>query len=209
MTVFTTSAGASAFAMNSAGFSLHGIISIFSPLSSSQILEILVPFDGQGFIGPDYAGYINEVLYTDGKQIGAFQIRLPFAKGMFYDVDFHRFLNEYDENYQAYNDTPYFITDAFGIKRDLKKAQIILTKSMFKCAGWLKTHCKTHSISDPMQFYCNQLINYNHALYVSGTDLPYGHSKVTHLSYQFLNTLDLDKKQFIMKLFLKIAEEIK
>ena len=158
--------------------------------------KILVPFDGQGFISLDYAGYINEVLYTDGKEIGAFQIRLPFAKGMLYDVNFHGFLNEYDENYQAYNDKPYFITDAFGIKRDLKKAQIILTKSMFKCAGWLKSYCETHGISDPMQFYCGQLTNYNHALYVSGTDLPYGHSKVTHLSYQFLNTLDLDEKQF-------------
>lgn len=158
--------------------------------------EILVPFDGQGFISIDYAGYINEVLYTDGKRIGAFQIRLPFAKGMLYDVDFHDFLNEYDDNYQEYNDTPYFITDAFGIKRDLKKAQIILTKSMFKCAGWLQKHCKTHSIPDPMQFYCEQLNNYNHALYVSGTDLPYGHSKITHLSYQYLNTLCLDEEQF-------------
>lgn len=158
--------------------------------------KILVPFDGQGFISPDYAGYINEVLYTDGKQIGAFQIRLPFAKGMLYDVDFHGFLNEHDENYQADNDTPYFITDAFGIKRDLKKAQIILPQSMFKCVGWLKTHCETHGISDPMQFYCEQLNNYKHALYVSGTDLPYGHSKVTHLSYQYLNTLALDEEQF-------------
>ena len=158
--------------------------------------EIKVPFDGQGFISIDYAGYINEVLSTDGKRIGAFQIRLPFAKGMLYDVDFHGFLNEYDENYQAYNDTPYFITDAFGIKRDLKKAQIILTKSMFKCAEWLKEYCKTQDVSDPMQFYCDQLNYYKHALYVSGTDLPYGHSKVTHLSYQYLNTLCLDEEQF-------------
>lgn len=158
--------------------------------------KILVPFDGQGFISLDYAGYINEVLYTDGKQIGAFQIRLPFAKGMLYDVDFHGFLNEYDDNYQAYNETPYYIADVFEIKRDLKKAQIILTKSMFKCAGWLKNHCETHGVSDPMQFYCDQLNHYKHALYVSGTDLPYGHSKVTHLSYQFLNTLCLDEEQF-------------
>lgn len=158
--------------------------------------KIPVPFDGQGFISLDYAGYINEVLYTDGKRIGAFQIRLPFAKGMLYDVDFHGFLNEYDDNYQTYNDTPYYIADVFGIKRDLKKAQIILTQSMFKCADWLTNHCKTQGVSDPMQFYCDQLNYYKHALYVSGTDLPYGHSKVTHLSYQFLNTLCLDEKQF-------------
>ena len=32
--------------------------------------------------------------------------------------------------------------------------------------------------------------------YISGTNLPYGHSKFTHLSYQMINTLDFSKKQF-------------
>lgn len=49
---------------------------------------------------------------------------------------------------------------------------------------------------DPMEFYCNALKKYDHALYISGTNLPYGQSKYTHLSYQMINTLDFSETQF-------------
>ena len=49
---------------------------------------------------------------------------------------------------------------------------------------------------DPMIIYCNALKKYGHALYVSGTNLPYGHTAYTHLSYQMINTLDFSKEQF-------------
>jgi hypothetical protein len=49
---------------------------------------------------------------------------------------------------------------------------------------------------DPMAFYCEMLKKYDHALYVSGTNLPYGHSKYVHLSYQTINTLNFTKQQF-------------
>ena len=153
--------------------------------------NISVPYDGQGLISPIYSKYINEALHTTEQKANSFQIRLPFAKGMLHNVDFHAFLAEFeDENYNLQDS--YMIEDAFGIKRDIKKAQIILPQSMFKCFDWLRKHCK----SDPMQFYCDKIKEYNHALYISSTDIPYGHSKVTHLTYQMLNTLDLTKKQF-------------
>ena len=47
-----------------------------------------------------------------------------------------------------------------------------------------------------MEFYCNALKKYDHALYISGTNLPYGQSKYTHLSYQMINTLDFSETQF-------------
>lgn len=50
-------------------------------------------------------------------------------------------------------------------------------------------------IIDCMAFYCDMLKKYDHALYVSGTNLPYGHSKYVHLSYQTINTLDFSKEQ--------------
>lgn len=153
-----------------------------------KIEKITVPFDGQGLISPTYAEWMNDVL--GDKNINSFQIRLPFAKGMLHRVDFHAFIKEFDSNYEG--DT-YIIKDAFGIERDLKLANIIMTKSMFKCFEWIKTSCGN---KDPMEFYCDAIRKYKHALYVSSTDLPYGKSKMTHLSYQILNTLKLSEKQF-------------
>lgn len=151
--------------------------------------KIPVPFDGQGMISPAFAGRINEMLGEKG--INSFQIRLPFSKGMLHRVDFHGFIREFDSGYE---EGAYIIKDAFGIERDLKLAHMILTKSMFKCFGWMKDFCGGGT--DPMEFYCGAVEKYQHSLYVSSTDLPYGNSKATHLSYQFLNTLKLSEEQF-------------
>ena len=151
---------------------------------------IKVPFDGQGIVSPLYADAINESLHV--QNVNSFQVRLPFAKGMLHNVDFHEFLREMDGRYRE-NET-YYITDAFGIKRDVKLANIIMTKSMFKGFDWVKKACKEEK--DPMEFYCDAIKKYQHTLYISGTDLAYGHSKVTHLSYQLINTLKLSEKQF-------------
>lgn len=152
--------------------------------------EIDVPFDGQGIISSMYADLINEEL--DGSDVNSFQIRLPFTKGMLHRVDFHAFLEEFDKAYRE--EKPYIIKDAFGIERDLKLANIVMTQSMFKGYAWIKEHCKDEM--DPMQFYCDALKKYNHALYISSTDMPYGNSKVSHISYQLLNTLKLSEAQF-------------
>lgn len=66
---------------------------------------------------------------------------------MLHRVDFHAFLGEFDSDYQE--DT-YIIKDAFGIDRDLKLANIIMTKSMFKCFKWIKNFCGSEK--DPMDF---------------------------------------------------------
>ena len=151
---------------------------------------IPVPYDGQGVICKEYAEIINTQLKNS--KIHSFQIRLPFSKGMLHTVDFHKFYSEFDATYEDTEE--YFITDAFGIERNVKEAKIIINKSMFKCFDWVKVACEKDQ--DPMEFYCNAIKKYNHALYVSGTDLPYGHSKLTHLSYQLLNTLALTEEQF-------------
>ena len=160
-----------------------------------KVEQIYVPFDGQGLISPTYANYVNEVLKpAHNRKINSFQIRLPFAKGMLHGVDFHGFISEFDSSYTKGEE--YEIKDAFDKPRDLKKAHIIIPQSMFKCFEWVKAATTANFVEDPMQFYCDALDTYKHALYVSGTDLPYGKSKVTTLSYQALNTLDIDKSDF-------------
>lgn len=152
-----------------------------------------IPYDGEGFITPTYSEYINETLGIQGAS--SYQVRLPFAKGMLHKVDVHAFLNEFSTG--GIGEGEYWLKeDAFGIKRDLKKAQIILTESMFKGGKWLEEYCGNNDIEDPMQFYCEALKKYNHSFYISGTNLPYGHTKYTHLSYQQINTLDFTEDQF-------------
>ena len=62
------------------------------------------------------------------------------------------------------------VTDAFGISRDLRKVQIIMTTSMFICFNWFVEYCGTENDNDPMQFYCEMLHKYKHSLYVAVTN---------------------------------------
>lgn len=151
------------------------------------------PFDGVGFIAPSYAKLINDSLGVEGAT--SFQIRLPFAKGMIHKVDVQGFLDEY--NKERSEDAHVYI-DAFGIKRDLSKARIFITESMFKAKKWIIEYLEKtkQNDMDPMQFYTDMIKKYDHALYVSGTNLPYGHSKYVHLSYQTINTLNFTEDQF-------------
>ena len=153
--------------------------------------KIKKPYDGQGFICPEYAGIIND--QTGLYSANSFQIRLPFAKGMLHNVDFHEFLSEFDSK-KYVSDKEYLIYDAFGRKRDLKKAKIIMTQSMFKCYGWVKN--VVGNDIDPMQFYCQQVEKYGHKMFIANTDIPYGKSKTSRLSYQMINTLALDDDKF-------------
>lgn len=158
-----------------------------------KVLYVDTPFDGVGFIAPSYGKLVNATLGTDGAT--SFQIRLPFVKGMLHQVDVHGFLDEYNINR---SEDSHIYIDAFGIKRDLGKARIFITESMFKAKKWILEYLKNTGKEDmdPMAFYCDMLKKYNHALYVSGTNLPYGHSKYVHLSYQTINTLNFSKDQF-------------
>jgi hypothetical protein len=165
----------------------------FEEEQEKELLYVDTPFDGVGFVSPEYAELMNESLGTEGAS--SFQIRLPFIKGMLHCVDVHGFLDEYNKNRSENNHT---YVDAFGIKRDLSNAHIFITESMFKARKWIVEYLKHAEIkyNDPMAFYCEMLNKYDHALYVSGTNLPYGHSKYVHLSYQTINTLDFTDVQF-------------
>ena len=164
----------------------------FTKPEEQELEYVETPFDGVGMISPDYAELINNSLKISGAT--SFQVRMPFVKGMLHQVDFQMFLSEFGE--EGKNEDEYIYEDAFGIKRDLRKAQILLTETMFKCNKWLNEYCKQKNVIDPMTIYCNAIKQYEHGLYISGTNLPYGNSKFTHLSYQMLNTLALTDEQF-------------
>lgn len=146
-------------------------------------------FDGEGLVSPSYAEHMNRSRRQETymKRSGvSFQIRMPYIKGMLHQVDFHRFFRE------QLSDKDYYIRDIFGIPRRIADVQIILTKSMFKCAGWLKDYRQIHpEIKDPMEWFFDMFHQYDHALYVCNTDSNMGTQRVP-LTYQFLNTMAID-----------------
>lgn len=177
--------------------------------------EIGDAFDGEGLISPKYANFINAVLNVDA---ASFQIRMPFVKGMLHKVDFKEFLQEILRKPAAAKanipKNSWKVKDCFGQERDLFKAEIILTKSMFKGNQWLFdwVHSEESGLNntDPMDFYFEKFNDYEHALHISGTDIPYLDRSLVELNYQFLNTLLLSKNDYknLIKSHLKYANDI-
>ena len=156
-------------------------------------------FDGEGLISPDFAGYISNFLqvnYNFSTPSHSFQIRMPFIKGVLHEVNFNEF---FSEQLQPLKVNELLIEDFFGITRDLRKAKIIMTKSMFKCANWIKELWKTppnNFVSDPMKFFFEKFSKYDHALYVTNTEAHLSNPGRVRLNHQFLSTLALSVEDF-------------
>lgn len=163
-------------------------------------------FDGEGIISPSYAEKINMKLYDGKRMASSFQIRMPFIKGMLHMVDYEAFFrSECRIDYGK----EFLIKDAFGIFRDLRKAKIILTKSMTKNYDWLNEYMNRHPDKDPMKCYFEKIRKYNHGLFIARTDINLKHEGGRiNLNYQFLNTLDISGEEF-RKIADKYINEIK
>lgn len=162
-------------------------------------------FDGEGFISKKFSEMIN----TKCKKNGAtsYQVRMPFIKGMLHTVDYHEFFKEYGN---LKENEPYLIEDVYGVTRDLKKANIVLTKSMFKCFDWVKDYATQNKIDDPMAFFFDGMKKYDHGLYIAKTNLSLSMQKVK-INYQYLCTLNLTKDEFksLVRDHISYIEEIK
>ena len=159
-----------------------------------ETISIDSVFDGEGIISRDYALKLNRELFSEDKvnEVTSFQIRMPYIKGMVHYVDIQAFLDEFCGEKEII-----LITDCFGIQRDLRKAKMIITQSMYKAyigemSDWFTSK---EEQCDPMQKYFERFRKYKHALYISGTNLPYKNRKITTLNYQFLNTLKLTEEE--------------
>lgn len=158
-------------------------------------LDTNARFDGEGIMSEKMQRRIVKELGIDPKA-ASFQIRLPFAKGMLHTVQFHEFIQEYGI---LDKDGSYWVEDAFEIPRDIMKAEIILTKSMFKMYSWLKGWIDQYGRllgTDPMKYYFKMVAQYKHSLYICRDDLSFQNGSLTSCNYQFLNTLHLNWEEY-------------
>lgn len=136
-------------------------------------------FDGEGLISVELSKKLNP--YHDGNNLHhSFQIRMPYAKGVVHEVDFASLYAELGVTH---------ITDIFGISHSVTEVQMILTKSMFKCFGWMKENGLSFAK------YLERCQKYRHALYVSGMDSA-KEQQYTEFNYQFLNTAAITDEEF-------------
>lgn len=80
--------------------------------------------DGYGLMLPSYSKKVNEFLTGNTDTISGMNTRYAWTKGMVYTFDFIDFAENVAGTYE--------IVDAWGDKRDIRNAEIILTVSMLK-----------------------------------------------------------------------------
>lgn len=80
--------------------------------------------DGMGFISPEMSTKWAIALNEGTEPLSGYNTRCAFLKGMVFTVDFHKFAEEVAHTYT--------VIDAWGDKRDVRDADVIVTVSMLK-----------------------------------------------------------------------------
>ncbi|MBR5949694.1 MAG: hypothetical protein IKZ82_13775 [Clostridia bacterium] len=146
----------------------------YSRVEKTADIEVL-EFDGEGIISKEFASR----LAWSGEH-HSFQIRLPYIKGVVHEVDIKKLFAELK--------VP-VIRDIWGTEHDVRKVEMIITKSMFKGFGWMTENGLS------WREYLERCGEYGRGLYVSGMDKN-STQDTTELNYQFLNTLAIDRELF-------------
>ena len=98
---------------------------IWPTVSEPQEVEIEADVsDGMGFISPEMSAKWAKSLNEGDEPLSGYNTRCAFVKGMVFTVPFVQFAEEVARTY--------VITDAWGDKRDIRDADVILTTSMLK-----------------------------------------------------------------------------
>lgn len=167
------------------------------------------PFDGEGLVSPELAASIRASL-SDGRKnafrASSFQVRMPFAKGVVHEVDFHAFAEE-ALGLDRGSRVDLMIKDAYGIPRRWADVQLIITTDMLKCHKWLRDwvdasygHAdglgRDGGVPDPMEYYFAKFNEFKHALYVTRRKSKGGKSDRIETNYQYLSTLAIAPETF-------------
>ncbi len=133
--------------------------------------------DGYGLMLPSYSRRVNEYLTGDGGHtISGMNTRYAWTKGMVYTFDFLEFAEKVAGTYE--------ITDAWGDKRDIRDAEVILTVSMLKLWNCYKSW---------EDYYEN--CEKNHYKFSASKITPKQLENVRDTNYQFLQSYTLTDEE--------------
>lgn len=169
------------------------------------------PFDGVGLISPRGAALLNQAMdpktfeksgiipekatpkaLSEHGMAVSFQFRMPFCKGMLHTVDFHGY---FKKELNCSEDC--WVEDIFGVRRNLKDADIILNQNLFKLYGLVKDHLDTpERRKELIRHYFEKIKEYGHSLYIVKTDREQRHTGYVHLTEQIINSLPFEREDF-------------
>lgn len=136
--------------------------------------------DGYGLMSPDYSRRICRDLYggmARGQTISGVNTRYAWTKGMLFTFDFVAFA-------QKVNHGDYTVCDAWGVRRDVRNFDVILTTSMVKL--WDSYQSLEHFIG-----CCNE----NHYQFSVAKATPQTLENARNANYQFLQTYQLSEEE--------------
>lgn len=125
--------------------------------------------DGYGLMLPEYSCRVNEYLTGNKETLAGMNTRYAWTKGMVYTFDFVEFAEKVANNFE--------IVDAWGTKRDVRDAEVILTVSMLKL--W-------DSYDSWEDYYQN--CEENHYQFSTPKITPDKLENVRNMNYQFLQS---------------------
>lgn len=132
--------------------------------------------DGMGFITPEFSAKWSEEINEGSVPLSGYNVRCSYMKGMVFTVDFKKFAEEVAGTYM--------IKDAYGIERDVRDADILMTTSMFKL--W-------DSYPDYESYYENCMAN--HYDFSIAKSTPRKLRNVHTTNYQYLQDFNLTDEQ--------------
>lgn len=134
--------------------------------------------DGYGLMLPEYSRRVNEYLTGNDSTIAGMNTRYAWTKGMVYTFDFVEFAEKVAHNFE--------IVDAWGTKRDVRDAEVILTVSMLKL--W-------DSYDSWEDYYQN--CEENHYQFSTPKTTPDKLENVRNTNYQFLQSYDFSDDELL------------
>lgn len=136
--------------------------------------------DGCSMMLPSLARRWNGELTGDYEhEIGGCNLRCSWTKGMTFPFDYIRFA---EEVIGASEDNPekYLIEDVWGVKRDVRDSELIITESQLKLTKSYKS----------WEDYYNSCINNDYTIRIAKT-APHDVDNIRQLNYQFIQSLPM------------------
>lgn len=168
-------------------------------LSDEPLLEEVADYeinycesDGYGLMLPSYSSKLNRELYGDYypyEFLSGVNTRFAWTKGMLYTFDFLEFAKTVSKNY--------IVKDAWGVERDIRDYDVILTTSMVKL--W-----KCYNSLEEFKESCKK---YDYQFSVSKTT-PHKLENARNSNYQFIQVYDELSDDDIKELCNPTLEEI-